>query len=1004
MRRGALAGTLWCLAFVACSAPKPGASGADSTSARSGGGAKTRVDSLLSLGDSVYRQSADSAQRIWTAALAAARETRDSAGQARALTGLGQAARQLGDLTASRRLGEQGLALKLGLGMRADLFRSFNALGLLAMDEERLDDAASLFAKATEAAVANGDSISVVKATVNSGLVAQDLAEFERARSLFERARGGAESTHDSVTLARVLDNLAALDITTGDPNAAIGSLETARRIARDIGDSVTELNARGQLAMAYDALGEPQRAFALFDSALAMARQGGRRQEFAENLQLMAGLFLDAGDFAHALDYYRRSLAATDSLGQPEERGNILRNEARTYAALGNVALAVERGTDARRTHHVVGLTYPELADVIVLASLMQQRGRSADSKAVLDTARVMATKLQAPIARAYVAIAEAQIAAESRDWGRVLSAIERERGSLGLIGPGPEATALSLEAQAHAQLGHLDTALIEGRRAIAAVERVRGNYASGELRTTYASRQADIYASQVLLLLRLKKLDEAFQVADAARGRGLLDHLSAARADISAARDSSGTLAGEGEALLRRIDALVTRLQQGESRPPQERSASSVSLSKELRDSLLAARAEYEALIARGAPAAGLGPFVGNTRPSTSELARSLRHGEVLLEYFVLEDRLLVFALTSSGLTVHSTDEGTASLASRIQLARDLLQRRDDTASARRVLGALHELLIKPVAASGALRDATRLIVVPHGPLVYLPFSALVDPQSGRYVAERYGILKLATAASLPWLRRPAAKVVGGPVQAVRVFAPFPDRLPATRNEVTEIARRFPSTRVYLGAEATKSNLRLALESSAFVHVATHANMNARNPLFSQLELSASGDGQENNGRLEVHELLAYHVSAPLVFLSGCETALGAAWSTRFDTGEDYTTIAQTLLYAGARNVIATLWRIDDSGAAAFAARFYGSLGSNGVAEGLARAQRAMLADPRYRNPYYWAAYEATGSDLLSDFGANPTSVSDEHSESAMSASPVKALAVSFPTWSPR
>ena len=143
---------------------------------------------------------------------------------------------------------------------------------------------------------------------------------------------------NDSATLAKAFDNLAALDVTLGDPIAAIASLETARRIARNVGDSATEVNARGQLATAYDALGEPQRAFALFDSAIAMARQGGRRQEVAEDLQLMAGLFLDAGDFSHALDYYQRSLAATDSLGQPEERGNILRNEARTYAALGNI------------------------------------------------------------------------------------------------------------------------------------------------------------------------------------------------------------------------------------------------------------------------------------------------------------------------------------------------------------------------------------------------------------------------------------------------------------------------------------------------------------------------------------------------------------------------------------------------------------------------------------------------------------------------------------------
>ena len=977
MHRGALPAVASCLAIVACVAPKSKASRPPPESATARSTTSTR-DSLLGLGDSIYRQSPESAQRIWTIALVAARAAYDSVGEARALTGLGQAARQLGDFTGSRRIGEQGLALKLRLGMSHDLFRSYNALGLLAEDQERLDEATSLFARATEAAATNHDSIDVVKATMNSGRVAMDLAAFDRARSLLERARVGAESTHDSVTLARALDNLAALDVTLGDPIAAIDALETARRIARRIGDAETEVNARGQLATAYDALGEPQHAFALFDSAIAMARQDGRRVEVAEDLGLMAGLFLDAGDYTHALDYYQRSLVATDSLGQPEERGNILRNEARAYAALGNVALAVERGTEARRIHHAGRLTYPELADVIVLASLTQQRGHAADAKTLLDTARAMATKLQAPIAAAYVAIAEAQIAAQSRDWSRVLSAIGRARASLGLLGSGAEATALSLEARADAQLGHADAALIAGRRAIAAVERVRGNYVSGELRTTYASQQADVYAAQVLLLLSVNKVDEAFQVADAARGRGLLDHLASARADIRAARDSSGVFAAE--ALLRRIDALVSKLQQGEARPPEERSATSVALSRELRDSLVAARAEYEALVARAAPGAGLFA-ASDIRPSLPELTRSLRPGEALLEYLVLDDKVLIFALTSTGLTVRSTNERAASLAPRVQLARELLQRRDDTASARRVLGALHDILIKPVEASGVLRDATRLIVVPHGPLVYLPFSALVDPQSGQYAAEHYSILKLATAASLPWLRRSASTEIAGrdrTARAAQVFAPFPDRLPATRNEAAEIARLFPSSRTYLGAEATKANFRSALESGALVHVATHATMNARNPLFSQLDLAAGGPGPENNGRLAVHELLAYRVASPLVFLSGCETALGSAWSTRFDTGEDYTTIAQTLLYAGAGNVVATLWRIDDSGAAAFATHFYKSLGPDGVAEGLGQAQRAMLADSRYRSPYYWAAYEATGSGILSGGGPRKFDVS--------------------------
>lgn len=960
MVRGAVLGAIAAVA-AACAVHDAARSPRGSVTAR------TNVDSLLMLGDSVYRRSAESAQKIWTVALSAARTARDSAREARALTGLGQSARQLGDPAAARRLGEQALALKLRLGMKAELFRSYNALGLLAWRQERLDDATSLFTKAMDAATATGDSSAMAKATMNLGLVAKEFASFERARSLFEKARLGATAARDSTTLARALDNLGALDITLGDPAAAIASLDTARRIARGVGDSLTELNARGQLAMAYDAIGQPQRAFGLFDSAMVMARQSGNRDELAEDLELMAGLFLDAGDFSHALDYYQRSLAVTDSLGQPEERGNILRNEARVYASLGSVAVGFERGTEARRIHRAGRMPYPELADVIVLASLSQQRGREADALALLDTARTMATALRAPIARASVGLAEAQVAAESRDWNRVLQAIARERGSLELLGSGQEATALSLESRAQAQVGHLDAALAAGRKAIVAIERVRGNYASGELRTTYVSAQADVYGAQVLLLLRLNKLDEAFEVADAARGRGLLDHLAAARAEIGRRNgaDAAAIQAGEGDALLRRIDTLVAKLQKREARPPQERTEKWVALSAQLRDSVAAARAEYEALAARTSSSSGLGQFAGSgRRPSIRDVTQSLRPHEVLLEYVVLDDRILVFALTPAGVTVDSTRERAASIALRIKLARDLIEPRNDTVSAKRVLSVLHGILIKPIESRGVLRDATDLIIVPHGPLVYLPFSALVDAGSGRYLGQRYAVLKLATAASLPWLRNASARTRLD--SHARLFAPFPDRLPATRREVAEIAKLLPSSKAYIGSDASKSNLRQALESGAVVHVATHANMNQRNPLFSQLEMAGP------DWRLEVHELLAYRVAAPLVFLSGCETALGTAWSTRFDTGEDYTTIAQTLLYAGAQNVVATLWRIDDSGAATFAAHFYRYLGSD-VADALAKAQRAMLADPRYRSPYYWAAYEAMGSGRLSPMLAN-------------------------------
>ncbi|MEE9293518.1 MAG: CHAT domain-containing protein, partial [Phycisphaerae bacterium] len=166
-----------------------------------------------------------------------------------------------------------------------------------------------------------------------------------------------------------------------------------------------------------------------------------------------------------------------------------------------------------------------------------------------------------------------------------------------------------------------------------------------------------------------------------------------------------------------------------------------------------------------------------------------------------------------------------------------------------------------------------------------------------------------------------------------------------------------------------ASEASVRQALVRGDVVHVATHGILNVRNPMFSRIELAreSKNGSSDDDGRLEVHELLELSIASPLVFLSGCETGVGAAGWTQFAKGEDYATLAQAFLYAGADNVVATLWRIDDEGAARFAEHFYRRLGSRNATTALAEAQREMMQDPDYGAPYYWAAYRLTGSGAL-------------------------------------
>jgi len=249
----------------------------------------------------------------------------------------------------------------------------------------------------------------------------------------------------------------------------------------------------------------------------------------------------------------------------------------------------------------------------------------------------------------------------------------------------------------------------------------------------------------------------------------------------------------------------------------------------------------------------------------------------------------------------------------------------------------------------------------------LAYLPFAALRDPGSGRYLSQDYAVRTLPSAAAEIGLAAagPATDSASAPA---RVMAPLPHDLPRTANEAYAVARLLPGAVISLGKQADEPAVRQALSGGGVVHLATHAVLNVRNPMFSRIVLSAGkGGSSQDDGELDVHEILHIRLRSPLVFLSGCETGLGTSWSTDFAPGEDYATLAQAFLVAGAHNVIATLWEVEDEGAAEFAASFYRNLASLPATSALAATQRQMMSSARFGAPYYWAGYVLSGDGLV-------------------------------------
>ena len=95
-------------------------------------------------------------------------------------------------------------------------------------------------------------------------------------------------------------------------------------------------------------------------------------------------------------------------------------------------------------------------------------------------------------------------------------------------------------------------------------------------------------------------------------------------------------------------------------------------------------------------------------------------------------------------------------------------------------------------------------------------------------------------------------------------------------------------------------------------------------------------------------------------LLTLSACDTAVG---DDRAALG-----LAGIAIKAGARSAVATLWSVSDGASAELVSDFDSRLSDarKSKAEALREAQLAVLADARYRHPYYWAPFLLIGNWL--------------------------------------
>ncbi len=164
-------------------------------------------------------------------------------------------------------------------------------------------------------------------------------------------------------------------------------------------------------------------------------------------------------------------------------------------------------------------------------------------------------------------------------------------------------------------------------------------------------------------------------------------------------------------------------------------------------------------------------------------------------------------------------------------------------------------------------------------------------------------------------------------------------------------------------LGFDASLSTAKNAdLQQYRVLHFATHGLIYGAYPQLYGVVLSlVDRQGNQQDGFLRLNEVYNLKLSADLVVLSACQTALGKDIKS-----EGFVGLARGFMYAGAARVVGSLWKIDDRASAELMKYFYeGMFGQLRLrpAAALRAAQVQMWKQMRWRFPYFWAAFTLQG-----------------------------------------
>jgi CHAT domain-containing protein len=496
-------------------------------------------------------------------------------------------------------------------------------------------------------------------------------------------------------------------------------------------------------------------------------------------------------------------------------------------------------------------------------------------------------------------------------------------------------------------AQSGDFQQALEEWESGIEVLEQMNSHLML-EYRADFAEDKMRLYEDVVALNICLNKADVALSYAERAKSRALHDLLAyKLNLRIEARGEGDQVLVEKILSLRDRRNHLYRRWHSSKTFDDQDIAAeltAKQSAGQELLELEKQITATWHKLLIRNAAYA---------QDATLWQIRSepvqpfLDDSTALIEYYVVRDQLVGFVINAASIETISLSITMKEAQRMLQLLglnlRAVPQSSPQhiaslTKNIRGVLNRLYQALFEPL--SHLVDGFEKLIIVPHGPLHYLPFHALFD--GNHYLVEDFEVSYLPSAGLLRY-----CQTVEKAKEGVLALGYSSDgRLPHAACEARDVAQKWGG-QAWVEQEATLENIRQYSSQYRLLHLATHGEFRADNPLFSGLILA--------DGWLTTLDIFDLRLKASLVTLSACQTGRSVV-----SGGDELLGLIRAFLAAGAASLIATFWAVEDSITAEMMNDFYQLL-----AQG--KNKGAALREAQLRNidhhPYFWSAFFLVG-----------------------------------------